>query len=365
MKWDAVLHLGTAHHIMPLLYYGLSDFLAELPLEVVNELKRETVAHVLIDENQFRGIHSIIKAFNDDGIDYMFLKGIVLKSMYPHREMRPMGDADILIREEQYEKISNIVKRLGFIEGNRTSYDYAWDKSQVLHLELHRKLFGDENKDLQKYYEKIWDRAEKVSEQCEYRMNDEDFFVYIFTHMAKHYRSSGIGILHILDLWIYLSTKPELDFEKIRLDLSAVGLDIFFDNILHLLRVWMERTESDDVTDFITERIFNSGSYGFAKRREQGAILLATKIEHISWRQARLKKLIWKIFLPIPVMEKKYPILQQYRYLYLVMWFYRVCEVFLFKRDKLKEEARYFSLDEQIKLETMKRELEYVGIYQK
>lgn len=39
-------------------------------------------------------------AFDAGGIDYMPLKGSILKDLYPRHEMRMMGDADILIRME-------------------------------------------------------------------------------------------------------------------------------------------------------------------------------------------------------------------------------------------------------------------------
>ena len=38
-----------------------------------------------------------------------------MKALYPAPELRVMGDADVLIRLEQYEKIVPLMEKMGFV----------------------------------------------------------------------------------------------------------------------------------------------------------------------------------------------------------------------------------------------------------
>ena len=54
--------------------------------------------------------------------------------------MRTMGDADILIKTEQYERIVPIMNRLGYLPGVESNHECVWDKKNMLHVELHKML---------------------------------------------------------------------------------------------------------------------------------------------------------------------------------------------------------------------------------
>ena len=68
----------------------------------------------MLDQNQLREVEQIERIFQAQGIDYLLLKGAVMKQRYLHSEARTMGDADILIREEQYTRIRPIIQEMCF-----------------------------------------------------------------------------------------------------------------------------------------------------------------------------------------------------------------------------------------------------------
>ena len=202
----------------------------------------------------------LLKAFEENGIDHMPLKGTLLKPLYPKSELRCMSDADILIKPEQYEAIRSIMLKLGYTEGLESDHEYIWKKENFFTAELHKRLIPSYNKDYYEYYGDGWQLGKIVNGYC-YAMTDEDQLIYLFTHFAKHYRDSGIGIRHLIDLEIYLKKKPELDFAYIDRELQKLQLDVFYGNVLKTLKAWFEGGDEDEVTDFVTERIFGSGSY--------------------------------------------------------------------------------------------------------
>ena len=79
------------------------------------------------------------------------IKKNVMKDIYPKQEMRSMGDADILIRAEQYDKIVPILKNNGFTFVKESSNELCWEKLPF-YIELHRYLVSPSHKDYFKVY---------------------------------------------------------------------------------------------------------------------------------------------------------------------------------------------------------------------
>ena len=77
--------------------------------EKFGTLKAVIAVGMMKSEKQLEAVNKIYAAFDKNGIDYLPLKGCNMKYLYPKPELRSMGDADILIREEQYKSIKDIV----------------------------------------------------------------------------------------------------------------------------------------------------------------------------------------------------------------------------------------------------------------
>ena len=203
--WDAAYEIGRSHGILPMLYYGVVQSDIQCPAEMRNALRLETIKSAMLDQNQSREVEQIEHRFQEQGIDYLLLKGVVMKQRYLHSEVRTMGDADILIREEQYARIRPIMQELGFTEILESDHELVWDKPGSLHLELHKRLIPSYNKDFYAYYGDGWSLAHRT-DSSRHEMRDEDEFIYLFTHYAKHYRDGGVGIRQVLYLILFLPT---------------------------------------------------------------------------------------------------------------------------------------------------------------
>ena len=203
--WDAAYEIGYNHGILPMLYYGVVQSDIQCPAEMRNALRLETIKSAMLDQNQMREVEGIERSFQAEGIDYLLLKGAVMKQRYLHAEVRTMGDADILIREGQYERIRPILQELGFTEILESDHELIWDKPGRLHLELHKRPIPSYNKDFYAYYGDGWSLAHRT-DSSRHEMRDEDEFIYLFTHYAKHYRDGGVGIRQVADLYVYTRT---------------------------------------------------------------------------------------------------------------------------------------------------------------
>lgn len=338
LDWDVVLNTAKKHQIVPLIYYGAQNCGISEELPVMKQLLKLTCYCVMVGTQQTYEHERIFEAFDNEKIDYMPLKGVLLKKIYPKPEMRVMGDADILIRYEQYtDKIVPVMKKLGFNEGRVSDNELVWELPHA-YIELHRRLIPSYNKDYYDYYGDGWSLA-KLQNGTRYSMSDEDCFVFLFTHFAKHYRDSGIGIRHFVDIWVYLDTYKNLDEAYIGEQLKALKLFDFYINVLKTIRVWFNNEKSDSISDIISLTIFGSGAYGTA---DANALSNALKLSKEKNKNKSLKKekYLSEMFPSYEYMCKRYSILKKAKALLPVFWVVRLVDAVLFRRDNIKAKRK-------------------------
>ena len=159
------------HHILPLVYEGAR--LCGVTSPAMTRLFAGYCRAVQVSEGQMAELEKLFRAFEEAGIDYMPLKGSRMKSLYPKAELRMMGDADVLIRVEQYDRIIPIMENLGYVMQAETDHELTWVKP-TLTLELHKRLIPSYNKDFFQYFGEGWQLAKQqqgIISPCLWRMN--------------------------------------------------------------------------------------------------------------------------------------------------------------------------------------------------
>ena len=359
---EKALGVAKRHNIEPLLYYGAlcCGISGDEPL--MQQLFMTTCMHVAANGRQMHELETLFSAFDDAKVDYMPIKGTLLKKLYPKGEMRAMGDADVLIRTEQYDIIKPIVQKLGFAEGPESLCELVWDKPGILHLELHKAITPPNVEDYYQYFGTGWDKAKLVNEGgSRYELSLEDHFLFVFTHFARHYRSGGIGIKHMTDIWIYKKSYPDMDYVYIENELKKLRLYDFYLNVCDTLGVWFDGKEDTLKSDFITEVVFDNGVFG-KKSNEilSEAVKQSKKTGTVG--EAKRSKTIWLLFLPYNLMCLKYPILKKLPFLLPFMWVVRGVNAILFRRDKVVHNFEQVNDLDEAKIENRRKSLDFVGL---
>ncbi len=169
---------GKRQNVSAMLYYGAVISEVSCNTNALQELFNITALSMSVSENQTFELERIFSAFEEKGIDYLPIKGTVLKKLYPKPEMRVMGDADILINPEQYDVICSTMASLGFEKGTESDHEIKWH-SHSLYLELHNRIISPKSRDYFEYWKNPWEKAINVSGH-RYKFSDEDDFIYIF-----------------------------------------------------------------------------------------------------------------------------------------------------------------------------------------
>ncbi len=327
--------------------------------DAMQQLLTFSVQAMILSEAQTAEANALFRAFSQAGVDYMPLKGIFLRELYPSPEMRPMGDLDILIRTEQYPIIAAIMKRLGFTEGPESSHELNWQKNLV-HVELHKCLIPSYNKSLYSYFGDGWSKAASVPEDAHrFAMSPEDSFVYLFAHYAKHYRDGGIGIKHLADLWVFRRAYPTLDEAYILGELKKMELDVFYSNVMKTVAFWFDGAPADEMTEHITRVILASGPFGATAAHLNAS---AVRKAPSGGRQAKLRWTLWTIFLPYENMCLKYPFLKKFPFLLPVMWVARWFSA-LFHPGTIRREMKHASSLSARSIDRYRESLASVGLH--
>lgn len=352
--------LTRSHALVPLVYPGAINCGISTKTELMQKYQVQYFRHLVIGDRQLRAVEQICAAFERGGIDYMVLKGCNLKKLYPKPEMRPMGDADILIRLEQYKNIRPIMQSLQYKPVKESSYDYVWQNAD-LYLELHKRLYAPTQSLLCRYFGTGWDKAVQGSGH-RFDMSREDEYAYIFTHMAKHFRICGIGVRHLVDLYVYRRAYPNLDEKQIERIMKQLQMLEFYRNVRRTLEVWFEDRPGDAVTELITEYVFSSGSFGTMENKLYYEELTKAGKRSKGVKNSKFGSFIDALFPSLSLMQASYNILFKHPVLYPLFWPVRWVDVLLHRRRNIGRKLNIIKNMSDEKLMDRERVMKRMGV---
>lgn len=358
---EQVQDLLKKHKIENIVYYGAVNCGIDPKSEVMTGLFSTTYKYLFAHERQLQEADKLLRCFADNGIDHMPLKGLLTKELYRRPDMRIMGDADILIRMEQYDRIKPLLEQLGFTEKLESDHELVWVKPD-LYLELHKRLIPSYNYDYAAYFGDGWRLARPCADKpyC-YELSAEDHMVYLFTHFAKHYRDGGIGIRHLTDLYVFRQAHPQLDHAYIVKELQVLQLDVFYSNIWAALDRVFDDGPGNQVTELIISTVLGSGLYG-TKEQHIAAAGVREKAGGNTVGQVKRKRWLRLALPPYGVMREKYPVLEKAAILLPVMWVVRWFSTIGSKRQVLRAQQERMRMMTKSCVDQYEQALHAVGL---
>ncbi len=360
---DSGLDLGSVYEfsqkmqITPLIYYAVEKIPNAFESVWGKKFLKSSINYSYICQNQIVAENIITNRFREENIDYLILKGARLRYYYPSIEMRLMSDADILIKPKQYKKIKKIMRSLGYLELTESDHEYIWRNNNT-NVELHKRLIPSYNKDYYAYFGDGWRLAKKESEDTSaYVMTNEDNLIYLFVHYAKHYRDAGVGIKHVIDLYVYLNKHKDLDFNYIENELKKLQLADFWHNTKRLIDVWFDDKECDEISAFMTHKIFSGSVYG----TNEAHILSEGVKTSKTTSNVKSKSIIRSVFPSYKYMKQKHKYLKILPFMLPIAWLCRWIAV-LFSPKRIKRKKQTLDKLSKENIQRHQAELNFVGL---
>ena len=333
------------HSLSAISAMALSQTSAPIPKEWLAEKEKAVRKNILFDAERER----ICRFLESNGIWHMPLKGVIIKDMYPKFGMRQMADNDILYDEKFQNTVLEFMKESGYDAASvgAGAHD-TYYKEPIYNFEMHRMLFSEmsdafsgkgKNKFFE-YYKNVKERLLPVEgKSFAYRFNDEDYYVYVTAHEYKHYSGGGTGLRSLLDRYVYLSKKKELDFGYIEAECQKLGIADFERASRALcLRVFASSelpklTESEEA--MLSEYLF-FGTYGTLERSYKNKLkaLGGGKID----KKAKMRYFLGRLFPPMEFYKTSYPLAYKTKVLIPFVWLKRVLRALFKRRKAIKSE---------------------------
>lgn len=265
--------------------------------------------------------------FQEAGIRVAVMKGMAAAIYYPVPEYRVMGDVDLLVSPEDYERAANLLKNNGYmLEGGEDEpYHTALSKYGILY-ELHKSPAGthisDKGKAVAEYILSGLDHIEVNT------LGQDQFPVLpwqqngmeLIWHIRQHLYN-GLGLRQIVDWMMFVSNM--LDDDKMLEYKSALQVCGLYQLAIVVTKMcqkylglrtenitWCSRADEglcDDLMDFI----MGQGNFGIKAMDEKTAkVLSGYNNPKIMLRKLQeVGKLKWTVL-------KKYPMLTHVAFVY-------------------------------------------------
>lgn len=290
-------------------------------------------------------------------IPHLPLKGAILREHYPKAWMRTSCDLDVFVHREHLQAAIDALTANGAFRFEIIhSHDASLYAANGTHVELHYDLIEEnEANQARRLLTDVWSYCTPVAEgSMRYEMNDEMFYFYHVSHMAKHFEIGGCGIRSLLDTWILEHRVPH-DREKRDALLSEGALLTFANVTRELADIWFSGGEHNDLTRRTEAYILNGGMYGGLENR--------VAVEQHR-KGGKLRYTLSRIFLPYEKLKFLYPTLQKHKWL---CPFYEVRRWIdrIFKKGRLKRSLGELRASGRVSRESVNEMadfLEQVGI---
>lgn len=313
-----VCELSARHDLGHLVALALDEAGRLKTDDLGQALRKQQYMAVWRYENQQFEYRRICDVFERAGIDYVPLKGAVIRTYYPEPWMRTSCDIDILVREEELNRaVQVLVEQLHYRKEQDAYHDVSLFSESGVHLELHFNLKENMER-LDVVLSRVWENVQPVDGSHQYRMTSSFLMFHILAHMAYHFFHGGCGVRTVMDCWLLKRNMP-YDEARVRSLCEEAGLLRFYESVFAAARVWFEGECPDELVRDVQEYILCNGVYG-TKRAAAGAVR--------SREGSRAKYWLRRVFLPREILLTQYPGLKKHPLLYPYYQMKRWCKIF-------------------------------------
>lgn len=268
IDWEEIYTLSNIHNVCAV----ISNQIMLLPSD--KQPKKETLSkfrqqlgYTLIDyTDKLNTISYIKELLTDAQIEYLFVKGAIIKNYYPVKEFRTSGDIDVIIKYDSLKKLREILNKNNINITDDSDNGIAFDY-QEQHIEIHTTEDYDHP-----YFKNIFDMCKNNG--FEYILNDEDHLLYVLCHIIKHFNLCGAGIKMFMDIDVLIRHISDFNYDSFIKKCSKLNIETFAKASFSLCNYWFNTPVKAEINfnsdnhfrELFENEIIDSGSFGFNKR---------------------------------------------------------------------------------------------------
>lgn len=334
--WNLLYNIAQKNNVSAMLCNYVPKTCPEnIRYKFLNDYKKSLILVTKLDYIFDR----VCDSFKKENIEFLPLKGKILRNIYPQPYMRTSCDTDIYIRENDRESAKKCLYSLDFSLNSCGDGVDVYFKEPVYCFEIHFMPFDGRLKNCGCFGD-LLERAEYDSACGYYRFNDNDLYLYNFLHLYKHFDYAGCGIKLFLDLYI-LSKRLDLNFYCINSVVENCGLTEFHETVLNLNKIFFEGESPKEKYKTLTAYILANGNFG------NGAHAFSEEIKSDKSKH-KFVFFLKQWFLSTEQMKPLYPILEKAPFLLPFCWIHKGVRTLFRNPSAIKREikkVKFYSKD--------------------
>lgn len=336
---DKLIDNIKTNRLETILYYEIKNnqFKNILSEEQENIIKKNALSKMIRAKLKYIKTMELFKAFNEELVQVVALKGIIIRSYYVNPELRTMTDIDLLVRENDMNKCENILLRLGYTYDHETPAHKVYKDKNNLIIELHSTLIDEDYYKKDNPYLDVFERIRSVElgDEKIYVLGYTDQLIHLITHMMTHISSSSINIRQFLDIALFVNKENEkINFADFKYKGEVYG---FYKNAILILSICDDMFEcnipkeikndfnilSKSQKEIIIDMLFSKKSLG----KDKLTYSIGSSIAYD--RNNKGDKSVWVkyvryLFPSYNIMRDKFNYCNKYKYLLPIAWIHRI-----------------------------------------
>lgn len=304
------------------------------------------------------------------GITALVVKGCVCRSVWPKGDLRISADEDIYVRDADFLRACAVFRDCGLVSEERadplTDFEIGWrNPASTLYIELHRMLFAPKYRELQEFFDNVFDSAREYEVEHGaakvWSMAPQDHLLYLLLHAYKHFIRSGFGIRQVCDIGLWANRyADEIDHQSLMRDLEKAHALYFAAAVLAIARedLGIDLQLPSDWDRLRVDRgpmlrdLLDAGVYGASTMSRQHSAPMLQEAVAASREERKRTGLLRRVFPPKEKLLRDYPELKEHPARLPVVWLKRLAKY----RKETKNDEKNSAL-ESIRIAREREEL--------
>lgn len=305
----------------------------------------------------------LIQLLEENGIDYVILKGESSAAWYSSPQLRTLGDVDFLIDPKLRDKVAALLTENGYVQGGEACEHHYGFRKGAAHLEMHWQVSGIPNG-------KAGEKAQAYLQDCLkqrviYSGENGSFYVpcakhhgmILLLHMQQHLLGEGLGLRHLYDWAAFVNATAQEPFwqDDLLPLLKEVGLLTFASTVTAVASLYLGTAcpnwaqAPQQLCELLMEDFLAGGNFGSKdKIRAQSAQLISNR-----GKDGTTKSKTWYLCRVLhEAVKLEHPIVNKVPILYPVFYSYRII-----RRLALQLRGKRASFGRLIPIANTRREL--------
>ena len=203
VDWSAVLAEAQRHKVTALLYPAIRS-MNGVPEAIFNKVCGTAIAVATASEAMLKEQRRILDLLEAHQIPCAVLKGTSVAYLYPHPELRTIGDIDILVDEENLDEACKALQADGFAPSYTAEKHLCLQKGAVW-VEMHRMVSVFPKSEKGRFTKQTMAEALHHIQTAEIdsvrfpMLSGAYQIIALLAHMEQHLATSGIGLRQVCD----------------------------------------------------------------------------------------------------------------------------------------------------------------------